>query len=145
MKAVIQRVNRASVACGKDRRETGAGLMVLVAVGKYDTLEDIDFIVDRTVNLRIFSDDEGKLNLSVIDTGGEILAVPQFTLYGDCRKGRRPSFEKSAGRDKGEEYFNIYIDRLRDSGITVLTGFFGKEMTVELENNGPVTIVVENC
>lgn len=151
MRAVIQRVKRASVTSGDYAAQIGKGLLVLVAVGKDDEIKDIDYMVDKTMNLRIFSDSEGKLNLSVRDIHGDILAVPQFTLYGDCRKGRRPGFENSAGKEKGNQYFDIYVSKLdiyvsklKEQGMNVITGLFGKEMDVELVNDGPVTIIVES-
>lgn len=144
MKAVIQRVNRASVNSGDYCTEIGKGLLVLVAVGTNDEQKDIDYMVDKTVNLRMFSDLQGKLNLSVKDISGEILAVSQFTLYGDCRKGRRPSFVNSAGREKGKEYFDKYVAGLKSRGIRVETGLFGEEMDVELINDGPVTLIIES-
>lgn len=116
----------------------------MLAVSKEDTRKDVEYMVDKTINLRIFQDLHGKLNLSVKDINGEILAVPQFTLYGDCRKGRRPSFEKSAGRDKGKEYFDRYVNKLGQKGMKVKTGLFGKEMAVELINDGPVTLIAES-
>ncbi len=144
MKAVIQRVKKAAVSSGEYNAETGKGLLVLVAVNKNDNDRDIEYMVDKTINLRIFSDDEGKLNLSVKDIGGEIMAVSQFTLYGDCSKGRRPSFDKSAERGKGKEYFDKYVDGISAHGLKVKTGLFGEDMAVELVNTGPVTIIVES-
>lgn len=144
MKAVIQRVKKASVSSGNYTAHIGKGLLVLIAVGKDDDIKDVDYMVDKTVNLRIFSDSKGKLNLSVRDIHGDILAIPQFTLYGDCRKGRRPDFENSAGREKGEKYFDMYVCKLKEQDIDIMTGLFGEEMAVELINDGPVTIIVES-
>lgn len=144
MRAVIQRVNKAEVTAGEYSAKIDSGLLVLLAVSKTDTQKDIEYMIDKTVNLRIISDKEGKLNFSVKDTGGDILAVPQFTLYGNIRKGRRPSFEKSAAREKALEYFNKYVDGLAKENINVKTGVFGEDMAVELINDGPVTIVIDS-
>lgn len=143
MRALIQRVKQAQVRSGTYRASIKKGLLVLLAVSETDTLRDIEYTADKTVNLRIFSDDNGKMNYSVKDIEGEILAVSQFTLYGDCRKGRRPSFEKSANRNKAEEYFNNYVGRIKQQ-LEVKTGLFGEEMEVELVNEGPVTIILES-
>ncbi|MBN2407887.1 MAG: D-tyrosyl-tRNA(Tyr) deacylase [Elusimicrobia bacterium] len=144
MRAVIQRVSEASLTSGDYAVRIGSGLLVLVAVSKDDTARDVDYTVDKTLNLRIFSDEKGKLNLSVRDVSGEILAVSQFTLYGDSRKGRRPSFDKSADREKGKEFFDMYADKLKREGIKVETGLFGEEMKVRLVNDGPVTLIIDS-
>ncbi|MFW6172397.1 MAG: D-aminoacyl-tRNA deacylase [Elusimicrobiota bacterium] len=144
MRAVLQRVSKASVRSSGYRAEIGPGLVILIGIGKDDSQEDIDYIVDKSVNLRIFSDAENKMNLSVKDIKGEILAVPQFTLYGNCRKGRRPNFTQSADKDKGKEYFNRYIKKLKRTEIKVKKGLFGAEMKVNIVNNGPVTIILDS-
>ena len=143
MKLVIQRVKNASVSSGTKNVSISKGLLVLTAVGKDDTAADIGYMVDKTVNLRVFSDSAGKMNLSVKDIKGEIMAVPQFTLYGDCRSGRRPGFEMSANREKGKEFFDAYVAGLVEQGMRVVSGFFGEEMSVGLVNDGPVTLIVE--
>ncbi len=144
MKVVIQRVKKASVTSGDYSAMIAEGLLVLVGVAKDDEIKDVNYMVDKTVNLRIFSDSAGKLNLSVRDIGGDILAVPQFTLYGDCRKGRRPGFESCADRVKGKDFFDVYVNGLKAEGVRVETGLFGKEMEVELVNDGPVTFIVKS-
>jgi D-tyrosyl-tRNA(Tyr) deacylase len=144
LRAVIQRVKKASVTSGDYHSQISEGLLVLLAVAKDDTEKDISYLIDKTGNLRIFSDSAGKLNLSVKDIKGAVLAVSQFTLYGDCRKGRRPSFENSAGREKGLDYFNKYVQGLRKEGLKTETGMFGEDMKVELLNDGPVTIILDS-
>jgi len=145
MRAVIQRVNKASVSVeGKTIGSIGRGLVVLLGVGKDDTEDDLKYMVDKTINLRIFEDDAGKMNLSALDTRAEILAVSQFTLYGDCRKGRRPSFTDAAPPDKGKEYYDRYVSLLKETGLTVATGDFGAYMAVDIYNDGPVTLIVDS-
>ncbi|MGM0441256.1 MAG: D-aminoacyl-tRNA deacylase [Elusimicrobiota bacterium] len=145
MKAVIQRVSRASVKSREYISKIGPGLMALVAVKKGDGRKDAEYIADKILNLRIFSDDRGKLNYSVKAEAKEVLIVPQFTLYGNCDKGRRPSFENSAGFSEGKKNFNILKKELNDKYIRkVKWGIFGKKMSVELVNDGPVTLIVES-
>ena len=145
MRAVVQRVDHASVTV--DGQVTGAcqkGLMVLFGVEAEDTPKDLQYIVDKVVGLRIFEDEAGKMNLSVKDVGGEILAVSQFTLYGDCRKGKRPSFDKAAKPDIANAYYERFVEALRAQGLNVGTGVFGAHMLVDLVNNGPVTILLDS-
>ncbi len=144
MKILIQRVKRASVVSGKKRRKTGPGLLCLVAVAKDDREIETKFVAEKTANLRIFDDNKGKFNFSLMDTKGEVLAVPQFTLYGDCRRGRRPGFERSAGKDKALKFFNLYTRKLRSMGIKVKEGFFGRHMELEIINDGPVTLILDS-
>lgn len=145
MRGIIQRVKSSSVKVdGKITGEINKGIMILFGVGKEDSDKDLDYLVDKTVNLRIFNDDDGKMNLSVKDIKGEILIIPQFTLYGDVRKGRRPSFTDSASPEIGKEYFEKFIDRLKNEGLKVESGIFGADMDVELINNGPVTIILDS-
>ncbi len=144
MRALIQRVKRASVEAAGEKKEIGRGLVILAAISKDDTGETVRSIASKTISLRIFPDKKGKFNFSVKDTVGEILAVPQFTLYGDCSRGNRPGFEKSAAKEKASEYFELYLNFLRESGLTVESGFFGQEMLVEIINDGPVTVMLEN-
>ena len=145
MRAVVQRVDHASVTV--EGQVTGAcqkGLMVLFGVAEGDTEKDLNYIVDKVVGLRIFEDEEGKMNLSVKDVGGEILAVSQFTLYGDCRKGKRPSFDKAAKPDIANAFYEQFVAACRAQGLQVGTGVFRAHMLVELVNNGPVTILLDS-
>jgi len=145
MRAVVQRVKKAAVEIGGEAvAATGPGLLVLLGVGKDDVEKDAAFLAEKIANLRIFEDSEGKMNLSLKDTGGAALVVSQFTLYGDCRKGRRPSFTDAAPPEKGEALYKTFIDDLRAQGITVETGQFGAKMLVKLENDGPVTFIVDS-
>jgi D-tyrosyl-tRNA(Tyr) deacylase len=145
MRAVVQRVSEASVEVdGAIVASIGRGLLVLLGVGRDDSDSDLDYMVDKILNLRIFEDSEGKMNLSLLDVGGEMLVVSQFTLYGDCRKGRRPSFSNSAGPDVARPMYLKFIDRVRSSGVTVGEGVFGAMMSVRLCNDGPVTVLIDS-
>ncbi len=141
----MQRVSEASVEVdGAIVASIGRGLLVLLGVGRDDSDSDLDYMVDKILNLRIFEDSEGKMNLSLLDVGGEMLVVSQFTLYGDCRKGRRPSFSNSAGPDVARPMYLKFIDRVRSSGVTVGEGVFGAMMSVRLCNDGPVTVLIDS-
>lgn len=145
MRAVVQRVDRASVTV--DGSVTGSvkkGLLVLLGVAEGDTDKDLSYIVDKVTGLRIFENENEKMNLSVQDVGGEILAVSQFTLCGDCRKGKRPSFDKAAKPDIANDYYERFVAACREKGIHVETGVFRAHMLVELVNNGPVTILLDS-
>jgi D-tyrosyl-tRNA(Tyr) deacylase len=145
MRAVLQRVSRARVTVGGEVvGEIGPGLLVLLAVAKGDTVEDSRRLADKTAGLRVFADDEGKMNRSVVETGGSVLAVSQFTLYGDCKKGRRPSFIQSASPERAVPLYEEYIAGLRALGVPVATGRFGADMDVELVNAGPVTLILDH-
>jgi len=145
MRAVVQRVKRSHVEVdGKITGQINKGLMVLLGISEDDKTEDIDYMIDKIVNLRIFEDDDNKMNLSMLDVGGEILVVSQFTLYGDCRKGRRPSFVRAARPEKAQELYNIFIERLKEKNINVQSGIFQADMTVYIENDGPVTLIVDS-
>lgn len=145
MRAVIQRTERASVEVdGKTIAEIGRGLLVFLGIGDGDTDADLKYIADKTTGLRIFSDENEKMNLSVSDIGGEILVVSQFTLYGDCRKGRRPNFTASMEPVCANEMYERFIDRLRGGGMRVSCGEFGADMKVGLINDGPVTIILDS-
>jgi D-tyrosyl-tRNA(Tyr) deacylase len=145
MKLVIQRVKCASVTVdGEEISRIGPGLLVLAGVSHDDTLFDARFLAKKTSNLRIFEDDEGKMNRSVQDVGGEILSVSQFTLYGDCNKGNRPSFIGAARPEQGEALFNAYVQALEKLGFVPNIGKFGADMKVDLLNDGPVTLIVES-
>ena len=146
MRAVIQRVSSASVSIDSEafsRIETG--LVVLVAVGRDDTDADADYIVEKTVHLRIFPDLEGRFDRSVVDVGGSLLVVSQFTLYGDVRRGRRPSFTDAAPSDEASARFTDVVERFRATGVPVETGQFQAMMDVALVNDGPVTLVLDSA
>ncbi|MDH3997721.1 MAG: D-aminoacyl-tRNA deacylase [Desulfuromonadales bacterium] len=145
MRAVIQRVSRASVTVAE--QTVGAidqGLMVLLGVARGDDAADVKYLVDKTAGLRIFEDDNGKMNRSVVDISGGILVVSQFTLLGDCRKGRRPGFTDAAPPELADELYQNYVEMLRERGIRIATGVFRAEMQVALVNDGPVTLMLDS-
>jgi len=145
MRAVIQRVKSSSVTVGEELiGKIGKGLLVLLGVASSDKTDDAKYIADKIVNLRIFEDDNHKLNRSLFDMGGEMLVVSQFTLLGDCKKGRRPSFVKAASPELANELYQQFIERVRQNGVTVKTGRFQTIMEVSLINDGPVTLIVES-
>lgn len=145
MRAVIQKVTQASVVVENEEiSKIDNGLLVLVAVKETDTADDIAYIKKKIANLRIFEDGEGKMNLSLKDVGGSIMLVSQFTLYGDVRKGNRPSFIESAKADKANEFYEILKDDLIADGFDVKTGRFQTHMEVSLTNDGPVTIIIDS-
>lgn len=145
MRLVIQRVNHAGVQVSrKEIASCGKGLLVLLGVTHDDSMEDVEYCASKTLGLRIFEDEDEKMNLSIQDIHGEILVVSQFTLYGDIRKGRRPSFVNSAKPDKANELYEEYVKYLQKENILVSTGQFGADMKVELINDGPVTILVDS-
>ena len=145
MRAVIQRVKEAEVEVGGEVvGRIGEGFLLLVGVGKDDTEKDIEYLTDKVLGLRIFEDDRGKMNLSIIDVKGEILAVSQFTLYGDSRKGRRPSFDEAAPPDMAERLYGLFIEKIKNKGIKVETGRFRALMDIHLVNSGPVTILLDS-
>lgn len=145
MRAVVQRVIRANVSV--EEKITGAiekGLMVLVGVEDMDEMSDVAYLVDKIIGLRIFEDKEGKMNLSIQDVGGDILAVSQFTLFGDCRKGKRPSFIKAARPDQANELYRAFVDQCKAKGVRVEEGVFQADMLVSIYNDGPVTILLDS-
>lgn len=145
MRAVVQRVSRASVrVAGETVGQIDRGLLVLLGVAKTDTVEDGRWLAEKIVSLRIMADGDGKMNRDVAELGGSILVVSQFTLYGDCRKGRRPSFIDAAGPDIAVPLYEAFINGIKAQGIPVATGRFGAMMEVELVNDGPVTLIVES-
>lgn len=145
MRAIIQRVTKASVKVDNELiSEIGNGYLILLAVKETDMDDDLAYIKKKISNLRIFEDEDGRMNLSLKDTGGEILLVSQFTLYGDARKGNRPSFTMSAGLEKANDYYERLRDELIDEGFTVKTGQFQSHMQVSLVNDGPVTIILDS-
>ena len=145
MKIVLQRVKNAHVEIdGKMVGQIGLGLLVFLGIGKEDSIEKADQLVKKIVELRIFEDAQGKMNLSALDVNAQFLVVSQFTLYGDCRKGRRPSFDEAADPKKGEELYNNFVEKLRQQNVKVETGQFRAMMDVHLVNDGPVTLILEN-
>lgn len=145
MRAVIQRVSGASVEV--DRRavgEIGEGVVVLLGVARDDTEVEADYLADKIINLRIFNDEHGKMNLSLLDTGGGMLVVSQFTLYGDARRGRRPSYIDAAGPEKANALYEYFVGQVRSRGVRVETGVFQAMMKVRLTNDGPVTILLDS-
>ncbi|GIP31422.1 D-aminoacyl-tRNA deacylase [Paenibacillus sp. J2TS4] len=145
MKIVVQRSKEASVTVdGEIVGSIGRGLVLLVGITHDDTEEDARYAADKIAGLRIFEDEEGRMNHSVTDTGGQILSISQFTLYGDCRKGRRPNFMAAARPEQAEPLYNKLNELLRDKGLTVETGRFGEMMDVQLVNWGPVTFIVDS-
>lgn len=144
MRAVLQRVSRASVTIdGEVSGSVGRGLLVLLAVAPDDTPDRVRWLADKIVNLRIFADPDGKMNRSVADVGGGVLVVSQFTLYGDTRKGRRPSFIGAAAPDVAIPLYEAFLDAVRALGVTVAAGRFAADMQVELVNDGPVTLILD--
>lgn len=145
MRAVVQRVSRASVRVdGATVGEIGPGLLALIGVADDDGPADATYIAGKIRDLRVFEDDNGKMNRALSDVGGAVLAVSQFTLYGDCRKGRRPSFDRAAPPDAGRTLFDAVVHELRAAGVRVDTGRFQSHMAVDLVNDGPVTILLDS-
>lgn len=145
MRAVVQKVSRGWVQVEEQqKRPIGAGLVVLIGIGKDDDDRDARYISDKILNLRIFPDQEGKFNFSIADLGGELLVVSQFTLYGDCRKGRRPSFTDAAAPEDALPLFEKLLDFLRESGLPLVTGEFQTMMEVGIINEGPVTVLLDS-
>jgi len=145
VRAVIQRVNWSQVVVdGKVVARIGRGLLVLLGVGKEDNEKDVEFMLRKIPNLRIFEDEEGKMNRSLMEIGGELLLISQFTLYGNCRKGLRPSFEKAASPEQANQLYELLLKTLREQGVKVQNGVFGAHMQVSLCNDGPVTIILDS-
>lgn len=145
MRACLQRVSRASVIVdGTIISQIGAGFLVLLGVATDDTAADADYLAEKIAGLRVFEDADGKMNLSLAEQGGAMLVVSQFTLYGDCRKGRRPSFTEAAPPERAEQLYERFVTQVRASGIHVETGRFRAMMQVELVNDGPVTLLLES-
>ncbi len=145
MRAVVQRVSSAEVRVdGQVLGSIGHGLLVLLAVGRLDQEQDADYLAKKVLNLRVFEDSDGKMNLSVRDKGGGVLVISQFTLYGDCRKGNRPSFVDAAPPDKAERLYSVFLDEVRKSGLDIAAGKFQAMMDVSLVNQGPVTVLLDS-
>ena len=145
MRAVVQRVSRAQVSVGEEIvGEIGPGLLVLIGVAKIDTQADANYLAAKILGLRVFEDEDGRMNRSLADAQGSVLAVSQFTLYGDVRKGKRPSFDQAAPPQVANELYEYFVDKIRDAGFVCETGRFQAMMQVELVNDGPVTILVDS-
>ena len=145
MRVCLQRVSEASVQVdGEQVGASGHGVLVLLGIGQQDTSHVVKQLVDKIVNLRIFADEQQKMNLSLLDVGGQMLVISQFTLWGDCRKGRRPSFVEAAAPELAEPLYEEFVEEVRSRGVTAETGRFGAMMEVSLVNDGPVTLVIES-
>ena len=145
MRAVLQRVKEASVTVDNQTiGRIGRGWLVLLGVAKTDRLNDVAYIADKTINLRAFPDQVGKMNRAIHEIGGAILVVSQFTLYGDCKKGRRPGFSEAATAELANELYSAYVHMLQTTGLTVVTGKFQADMQVSLINDGPVTLLLDS-
>lgn len=145
MRAVVQRVSRARVTInGEVAGEIGPGLLVLIGVAQQDAPTDASYLAEKISGLRIFEDDAGKMNLSVVESGGSVLAVSQFTLFGDVRRGKRPSFDAAARPDHARELYECFVQEIRALGLRCETGRFQETMTVDLTNEGPVTILLDS-
>ena len=145
MRAVVQRVTKGRVRVeGETVGEIGPGFVVLLGIGREDTRADAQYLAEKIVNLRVFEDEEGKMNLSLLDVGGEILAISQFTLYGDCRKGRRPSFTAAAPPEEARALYEGFVQEVAGYGLRVATGQFQAHMLVEIHNDGPVTLLLDS-
>lgn len=145
MRAVVQRTLRSSVTVENNTiAAIGQGLTVLLGVGHEDTEQDSYYLAEKITNLRIFSDNSGKMNLSLLDINGELLVVSQFTLFADCRKGRRPSFDGAASPELAQKLYEVFIEKCKQSGIKVASGKFQSEMLVALDNHGPVTMLLDS-
>lgn len=145
MRAVVQRVKRSSVSVDNEIvGEIGKGFNVLVGISKDDTMEDLKYIKDKILNLRVFEDENEKMNLSLGDVSGELLIISQFTLYGDCRKGRRPNFMEALGGDQAKELYEEFIGLFKEESTNVEAGIFGADMEVEIINDGPVTLLLDS-
>ena len=145
MRAVVQRVTSSSVSVdGKIIGEIGFGFNLLIGISKEDTLEDLKYIKDKVINLRVFQDENDKMNLSLLDVKGEILVISQFTLYGDCRKGRRPNFMEAQSGIDAIKLYEEFIKLIKTSDLKVESGEFGADMKVQINNDGPVTILLDS-
>ena len=145
MRAVVQRVERGAVRVdGEIVGEVGRGYVVLLGVAREDTVAEADYLAEKVAGLRVFEDEAGKMNRSVLDVGGAVLAVSQFTLYGDVRRGRRPGFDRAGRPEQAEPLYERFVAKLRELGVPVQTGRFQTHMSVELVNDGPVTILVDS-
>jgi D-aminoacyl-tRNA deacylase len=146
MRVVVQRVSRAQVVIdGEITGQIGRGLLILLGVGHDDTVADANYLAEKIAGLRVFEDDSGKMNRSVQDVGGSVLAVSQFTLYGDVRRGKRPSFDGASPPEKARQLYEFFVEQIRSTGLRCETGRFQEMMKVELVNEGPVTILLDSA
>jgi len=146
MRAVVQRVSRAQVVIdGEIAGQIGLGVLILLGVGHDDTEADANYLAEKIAGLRVFEDERGKMNRSVQDVGGSVLAVSQFTLYGDVRRGKRPSFDSAAPPEKARHLYEFFVEQIRSTGLRCETGRFQEMMKVELVNEGPVTILLDSA
>lgn len=145
MRAVVQRVKKSTVTVNdKVAGSIGQGLMVLLGVGREDDDRDIEYLSDKIMNLRIFEDENGKMNKSLLDIGGQLLVVSQFTLFGNCRKGRRPGFDKAGKPEIAKELYERFVNKCREAGVLTETGIFQADMLVDISNDGPVTLLLDS-
>lgn len=145
MRAVVQRVTYSNVKVdGIVVGEINKGFNVLIGISKEDTEEDMKYIKDKIVNLRVFEDENDKMNLSLLDVKGELLIISQFTLYGDARKGRRPNFMNALGGDEAKVFYDKFVEMMKETGLKIETGIFGANMQVDIQNDGPVTILLDS-
>lgn len=145
MRAVVQRVKSSKVTVdGEVIGSVNRGFNVLLGISKDDTIEDVNYIKDKIVNLRVFEDEDNKMNKSLLDIQGELLVISQFTLYGDCRKGRRPNFMEAMKGSEAEKLYETFLEEIKKSGLRVQCGKFGADMTVDIVNDGPVTILLDS-
>jgi len=145
MRIVLQRVKSASVdVSGETVGQIGSGLLILLGIARTDSQQDADYLADKIIHLRVFPDQAGRMNRSIMEIGGGLLVVSQFTLYGDCKRGRRPSFDEAAPPEKARELYEYFVNQLKSSNIMIETGVFQAEMEVHLVNDGPVTLILES-
>ncbi len=144
MRALIQRVTSGGVSADEGETRIGPGLVILLGIAPSDTLQDSDYLVEKMTNLRIFNDDEGKMNRSLLDIGGEALVISQFTLYADTSRGRRPGFNDAAPPETAEPLYDAFTEAIEQKGVAVKRGWFGAHMQVDIQNDGPVTILLES-
>ena len=145
MRAVVQRVKKSTVTVSeKLAGSIGQGLMVLLGVGKEDDHRDIEYLSEKILNLRIFEDEDGKMNKSLVDIGGQLLVVSQFTLFGDCRKGRRPGFDKAAKPEIAKKLYEGFVCKCKEACVVTVTGIFQTDMLVDISNDGPVTLILDS-
>ncbi|MDD2404487.1 MAG: D-tyrosyl-tRNA(Tyr) deacylase [Lentisphaerae bacterium] len=146
MRVLIQRVRAGSVTInGLEKLSIEQGLVILLGITHTDSIGDVDYLVEKTINLRVFEDDGGKMNLALRDVGGDVLIVSQFTLYGNCVKGRRPGFDAAASPEHAIPLYEKFIEKFKQNGINTVTGEFGAKMLVDIQNDGPVTIMLESA